>query len=118
MMDATVESYWERAWDECVTPMVNSSWYAHKDIYTQVWIYTLSWLYAYVHANAHKSGKGSPKVNYNWIWAAVNLNLNLMSPNMKKKNFTNLFENIKTKVEAFIFTKMKHTHIAVTPIGN
>lgn len=35
-----------------------------------------------------------------------------------KNFFTDLFENTKTKVEAFIFTEMNHTPIAVSPIGN
>lgn len=34
------------------------------------------------------------------------------------KNFTNLFESTKTKVEGFISSKMNHTHMAETPIGN
>ena len=76
---------------------------------------TSKWLYAYVYTIAKKSAKRSSEMNYNRIHAAVNLNL--MSSDMK--NFLPIsLKTQKTKVEAFIFTKMKHTPIAVSPIGN
>lgn len=34
------------------------------------------------------------------------------------KNITNLFESTKTKVEGFISSKMNHTHMTETPVGN
>lgn len=67
---------------------------------------TVSWFYAYIYTIAQQSGSGSSKVNYTIICVAVNLHLNLRSPNMKRDSIS-----LKTlKVEAFIFTKIKHSY--------